>query len=177
MSTKIDGEESDTSSESESAKIGIIALRSGSCSSLSKRSTITYQIGVLSGSDTPTSSFEPAEIYLRITANTGKGMFSNDWVSLSTVSEAIDDLPSSQGLTSPSLHAIYFGKSLNTSGFLLAVLREEGLVVTLAGKRPSYQKTDFSSFVTALSEVADREVQPGPATPIEKARKKRGKQT
>ena len=177
MSIKNDGEVSELSAKGEPADLPVVLQRSGSCSSLSNRSTIAYQIGVLRGATTTISILQLGEIYFRITANSGKGMFSNDWVSLSAVSEAIDDLPSGQGLTSPSLHAIYFGKSLNTSGFLLAALKEEGLVVTLAGKRPSYQKTDFRSFVTALSEEVGQEVLPDHSIPIGKSRKKRGNQT
>jgi hypothetical protein len=120
-------------------------LKIGSCSSLSGRSTLAYHIGCSPNAEAADGQ---QEIHFRIHANTAKGFFSNDWIPLSAIHQVIDNLPLGTGLTSFSLNPLFFGKSINTSGFLLAALKEEGLVVAMMGKRRYYERMSSDGFMT-----------------------------
>jgi hypothetical protein len=49
-----------------------------------------------------------------------------------------------------SLHTLYQGHSINSGGFMLAVLLKEGLVSYAKGKRRSYCRSDSSGFYVAI---------------------------
>lgn len=94
----------------------IKCIYEGSCASLSKRSTLTYEIGKhgLKG-----------VLYLRIIGNTGRGNWSKGWI----CGMRIDDAVANQiMLTGERLHDLQHGRSRNTGGFVLAVLIDLGLV-------------------------------------------------
>ena len=55
------------------AAIRILNLRT--CSTLSGRSTLTYQVGCNAES----------EVYIRVTQNSGNGQFNSDWIPLATI--------------------------------------------------------------------------------------------
>lgn len=91
-------------------------IHTGECPSLSGQSTLTYAIG---------RHPEDQSLHLRIVANTGGGMFCEDWSS----GEAIDALvQSSTVLISRSMCELHAGRSINTGGFVLSVLKHLGLV-------------------------------------------------
>ena len=94
----------------------IQAIYTGECPSLSGQSTLTYAIG---------RHPEDQSLHLRIVANTGGGMFCDEWASGS----AIDALVQSHVvLISRSMCELHAGRSINTGGFVLAVLKHLGLV-------------------------------------------------
>lgn len=94
----------------------IEAIYEGECPSLSGRSVLTYAIGRHSADDT---------LHLSITGNSGGGMHCKDWASAS----AIQDVVLGEGeLTSKSFHVLHAGKSINTGGFILAALKDLGLI-------------------------------------------------
>lgn len=94
----------------------IETIYAGECSSLSGQSSLTYAIG---------RNPEDQSLHLRIVANTGGGMFCEDWSS----GEAIDALvQSSTVLISRSMCELHAGRSINTGGFVMAVLKHLGLV-------------------------------------------------
>lgn len=91
-------------------------VASGECPSLSGGSTLTYAIGKHKTEGT---------LHLRLVSNTGGGLFCKDWVQ----ADAIDVLlKSGHPLTSRATQALLAGRSINSGGFLLAVLRHLGLV-------------------------------------------------
>jgi hypothetical protein len=91
-------------------------IREGQCLSVSGRSTLTYQLGQL-GDD--------GEHYVRIHDNTGRGMFARDWVSAEAIRAVLEgDAP----LTSSAFRPLYLGRSINTGGFLMAALRDLGVI-------------------------------------------------
>lgn len=90
-------------------------VQTGECPSLSGRSTITYALGRDDG----------GAVHLRLLSNSGGGMFCKDWVSAAKVNAL---LKSGRPLTSRSLQSLHPGRSINTGGFLLAVLRHLELV-------------------------------------------------
>ena len=88
----------------------------GDCPSISGRSTLTYAIG---------RHKETGELHLRIVDNSGKGMWFAGWAS----AKDIDAIVKGQvELTAKSFHALHPGKSINTGGFVLAVLKDLGLI-------------------------------------------------
>lgn len=94
----------------------IEAIYTGGCLSVSGRSTLTYVVGRHSTENT---------LHLRIADNSGKGMWCAEW----TTAEAIEKIvKGAHELTAKSFHALHPGKSINTGGFVLATLRDLGLI-------------------------------------------------
>lgn len=90
----------------------------GECLSISGRSTLTFVVGKHEEANT---------LHLRIADNSGKGMWFDGWAS----AEAIDRIAKgATKLTAKSFQALHPGRSINTSGFVLAVLKELGLIRT-----------------------------------------------
>ncbi len=125
----------------------IQVLKTAECPSLSGRSTLTYHIGAhMEGK-------ELDQLYFQISHNSGKGLFNKDWIPVSAIREVFEKLPETAAVTSISLNPIFRGKSTNSSGFLLAVLKEEGLVILLEGKRRSYQRTTSNAFLEQMRKL------------------------
>lgn len=95
----------------------IRVLKSGSCPSLTSRSTLGYQLGLK----------DESELYLKLISNTGSGFFSKEWVACSVIEQLI---AGSAELTSTSFKAIFPNKSVNTGGFVMAVIKALGLIQT-----------------------------------------------
>ena len=94
----------------------IEVIHTGECLSVSGRSTLEFQVG---------RSKEDGTLHLRISDNSGKGMWCKDWCSAS----AIQDVVLGEGeLTAKSFQVLYLGKSINTGGFVMAVLKDLGLI-------------------------------------------------
>ena len=100
-----------------------IVTKTATCPSLSGASTLNYEVG----------STEK-DTFIRITGNTAAGMFCKEWVPL----PKITDLLTAGSITSTSLKVLYQGKSSNSAGFLLAVLKAEGIVCLMEGKTHHY---------------------------------------
>ena len=90
-------------------------IKTAVCPSLTAKSTLSYHIGC-----------QENDIFFRIAANSGGGYFNPDWISLKTISSAIEAAP--KPLTSSSLTPLFTGRSINTPSFLFALLLAEGLV-------------------------------------------------
>lgn len=93
----------------------IEAVFRGDCLSLTERSSLTFEIGRHSEFQT---------LHLRLISNTGGGMFCNDWASATALDEVVKG---AQPLTAKVLRAVHPGRSVNTAGFLLAVLKHLGM--------------------------------------------------
>ena len=94
----------------------IEVIYTGECSSLSERSILTYAIG---------RHAEDGTLHLAITGNSGGGMWCKDWASASAIQDVV---LGETGLTAKSFHCIHPGKSVNSGGFLAAVLKDLGLI-------------------------------------------------
>jgi hypothetical protein len=95
----------------------IEVVKAATCPSLSGKSTLSYELG----------RDAAGRAQLRIVSNTGSGMFSDSWVAWDDVAELLH-AQGEKPVTSHSLHPICKGKSVNTAGFVLAVLLQEGVV-------------------------------------------------
>jgi len=118
------------------------------CPSLSQRSTLTFQIGV-QASDL---------IVMRLVANTGKGYFSKDWISWPDVQAC---LTGAKSLSCVTLHPLYMGRSVNSGGFLLAVLRHMGVVQPNSELKRSYAVADLDALMTRMAPLVASKVSLG----------------
>lgn len=116
----------------------IRTIKTNICESLSSKSKLDYQIGCLDDSD----------LHVRITKNSGTGLFSSDWIPLERIIGALQS--SSQPLTSYPLQTLFDGKSVNTAAFLFAALKEEGLVSTNAKNPRTYLLETIGPFIKRL---------------------------
>ena len=108
-------------------------LKTGTCPSLSGKSKLTYEIGAGPAS----------EICMRITKNSGAGMFGKGWVELEGIHKLVNDKP----ITSTTLAPLFKGGSANSAGFLLAVMKYEGLVQE-SGR--AYERLDGKAFFAEI---------------------------
>jgi hypothetical protein len=120
-------------------------LKVAGCPTLSGKSTLTYHVG---SQGTP-------DILFRVYANSGGGLFSNEWVAASDIQRA---LSKSALITAFSLHPVFKGKSANTAGFLLAVLKEEGLIGRSPDNPRCYAATESPEFVAEVQALLTGDV-------------------
>ncbi|MBC5768689.1 hypothetical protein [Ramlibacter albus] len=114
-------------------------LKIADCPSLSGRTSITYHVGVRGKDD----------ICFRIWATSGKGVFSREWVCASEIQKVLGQ---NSVLAAPTLLPVFkVGRSVNTAGYLLAVLRNEGLVALTADQPHKYERTQSETFVKELA--------------------------
>ncbi|MCY1302485.1 hypothetical protein D9M70_521420 [compost metagenome] len=62
---------------------------------------------------------------MRLIGNSGGGLFSSEWISCSLLEQFVSNKTE---LTSGSFKALFPNKSVNTGGFIMAVLRSLGLL-------------------------------------------------
>lgn len=94
----------------------IKAIFTGECMSVSGRSTLIYEVGRHVTENT---------LHLRIAENTGKGMWCKEWASAQAIEKIVKG---AQELRAKSFHVLHPGKSINTGGFVLAALKNLGLI-------------------------------------------------
>lgn len=146
--------------QAEAPESTIKVVKVGTCPSVSGKSQLTYHVGI----------DQNTELHFRIHANTASGFFSQDWVSLKSIQEAVSGDP--QAFTSFALFRLYLGKSANSPGFLVAALKHEGLIEASQTKRRSYQLLDPTKFIAEMQAWAAS----GKAAKVEdRASKQRGK--
>jgi hypothetical protein len=116
-------------------------IKIATCPNCTGKFTLTYHFGCNADN----------QVYARIMANSGGGIFSNEWVKLSDIQAVLDDAPFP--LTSFPLIKLFSGKSVNTPGFLLAILKHEGLIKLLEGKVRGYEKLDPKPFMLELDKL------------------------
>lgn len=115
-------------------------LKIASCPTLSGKSTLAYHIGCNGNS----------EIYIRIHANDGGGLFSNEWVAFNAIQQVLEKHPADKPITSFILHSLFRGRSANNRSFLLAVLTQEKLVKQSADKQRQYEHIDPAEFIAGV---------------------------
>ena len=89
--------------------------------------------------------------YLSVRGNTGGGYFSNEWIPLTDVLAALEESP--EEINSLALFPLFRGKSANTPGFLLAVLKQEKLAVPLKGRQRKYRLGDTAAFLAKVESL------------------------
>lgn len=134
-------------------------IKAASCPSLSGKSMLTYQIGV----DTQSAPF------IRVLRNSSRGYFSKEWTRFSDIEEIWADRQSINSLTFQSL---FKGKSVNTAGFLLAVLLDLQLVHVTEGNVRSYAKGTTDAFMADMKALIDTPVDLPNEPPLQQPNKK-----
>jgi hypothetical protein len=122
-------------------------LKVANTTSLSNRSYLGYAIGC----------DESNAIYLSLRSNTAAGMFSTNWVAFMDIANA---LVHADKITSATLAPLYEGTSRNNAGFMLAVLRGEGLVCP---SERHYMRQDFKPFLQHINSLVAAGVDLGDA--------------
>ncbi|WP_293006454.1 hypothetical protein [Nitrosomonas sp.] len=125
-------------------------LKVATCPSLSGKSTLTYQIGCSGESN----------IQFRVVTNTGGGFFSKEWIELSTILEAFNERKKDKPIVSLLLYPLFKGKSLNTPAFLLAVLKQEGLVSPLEDNPKHYTQLPSDAFMADVEKLMQSTIDP-----------------
>lgn len=121
-------------------------LKIATCPTNSGRTTLAYQVGCNAEHD----------IYFRVTANTGGGLFSPEWVSLKSMLAALE--VARKPLASFPLLGLLKGKSINTPAFLMAAMKSEGIVRSLEGKIRGYEIVDHEPFMVEMKTLIASDV-------------------
>lgn len=121
-------------------------IKIATCPTNSGRATLAYQVGCNAEHD----------IYFRVTANTGGGLFSPEWVSLKSMLAALE--VARKPLASFPLLALLHGKSINTPAFLMAAMKSEGIVLSLEGKIRGYEIADHEPFMVEMKTLIASDV-------------------
>ena len=129
-------------------------VKTGTCNTLTKKSKLTYQIGTL----------PDGEVYFRIQKNSGNGFFSREWIALADIRKVLGKVPAGKPVTAFVLDPLFKGRSVNTPGFLLAVLVHEKLLIPMKGKKRSHEPGEIAEWIERLGS--------GKATPRKTAPKK-----
>ena len=131
-------------------------LKISTCPSLSGRSTLTFHLGVSPDSD----------IKLRVFANSGGGFFSREWISLKAIQQIMEKRNAANPVVSSSFGTLFAGKSVNTTGFILAILKHLGLVTPIKGKPRCYEAADSGAFMAELKMLIESSVDLNTDKPI-----------
>jgi len=118
-------------------------LKVGRCPTVSGKSTLTYHVGCTAES----------AIQIRLYANSGNGFLNQDWIPWTAIQERLKPQSGESTFTSQVLHALFRGKSLNSPGFLMAVLKAEGVVKPSAVKRRCYEATKDARFLAEIERL------------------------
>ena len=129
-------------------------VKTASCETLTKKSKLTYQIGTL----------PDGEVYFRIHKNSGNGFFSNEWISLADIRKVLSKIPVGKPVTAIMLNDLFTGKSVNTPGFLLAVLVHEKLLIPMQGKKRSHEPVDAGEITEWMERLGTSKAKPKGAT-------------
>jgi hypothetical protein len=118
-------------------------LKIARCPTVSGKSTLTYHVGC-----TPESV-----IKIRLYGNTGNGFLNQDWIAWTAIQERLEPQLGATSFTSQVLHSLFDGKSLNSPGFLMAVLKAEGVVRVSTVKRRCYEPVKDSGFLAEIERL------------------------
>lgn len=132
------------------------------CPSLSGRSTLTYHVGC-----------EGQHVMLRVYHNTGEGYFNPEWIGYERIKAL---LTSKDSISASSLRELFEGKSVNTAGFVLAMLKDLGLIETSPTNLRHYRYAEGSPFEEDVAKLIASDVSIAvPETPRKTARTTKAK--
>lgn len=117
-------------------------LKIATCPTLSAKSTLTYHVGYRAN----------AEVLFRIYGNSGGGFYSNDWIAVSEIERT---LGKQTLISSVSIQPVCKGKSANTAGFVLAALKQEGLVARSTENPRQYIRTPSEAFMASVKVLVE----------------------
>lgn len=121
-------------------------VRIGECASLSGRSTLTYHIGCRQSD---------GEIHLRLFDNSATGYFCKDWTPMASLQVLFESTDFTSGDVQ---HLLFEGKSINSGAFLVAALRNEGLIRTTTGTLRRYEPLDPTEWQLEILALIESDV-------------------
>lgn len=124
---------------------GVRVVKAARCPSLSGKSDLAYEFGMT----------EDVGLHLRITANSGKGSFRQEWTGVGSIRAAIDKPPRGETITSDTLMHLFRNESANMPSFVFAVLLHEGLVRRSLKEKRRYERVEPASVDAALKVIAE----------------------
>lgn len=119
-------------------------IKTSTCPSITGNTKISYKIAI-------DSSSNARKLYFQIIKNSATGKFSEEWIAYSDVKSALPIGP----FSSVPLRTLYQNKSLNTPGFLLAALLNEGVVEKEQGKRLLFRTCPDDAFLADVQKLID----------------------
>jgi hypothetical protein len=125
----------EAAAEQQPEEPSIRVLKAAACPSLSGKSRLTYEIGCSADN----------ALQLRLTKNSGSGMFSKAWLPMEQL-HALLQKNGGKPISFATLLPLFKGGSINTAGFVLAVLKHEGLVQAGGEKIRTYTLGDPARF-------------------------------
>jgi len=106
------------------SKVDFKVIRKGSAPKLrDETQLVQYELGHVEG-----------KLSLRITSNDKDGLFSNEAIPVSKITECLAKQAKGADFTSRVLHPAFTKKSSNNAGFLAAILRAEKVLTTVKDK-------------------------------------------
>lgn len=111
----------------------------GECDSLTGRSVLTFQAGHDPQTNVP---------MLRIARNSGGGMYAKDWALVEHI-DAI--LAKADPLTGRAFNDVHPGKSINTGSFILAILKDLGVVQAKDDNTRHHERVAGTTVLKALA--------------------------
>jgi len=126
--------------------MNITILKKTNCGKVStpEKETLTYNIGHCGD-----------EYYFRVTDNVGGGFFSNEWISLSDITEC---LSTDNNFNATALTPLFKSKSANNAGFLAAALKAEALLLPFKETKRLHTLGDLSAFTKAMQKLVKSKV-------------------
>jgi hypothetical protein len=92
---------------------------------------------------------------LKVCSNDGGGFFSDEWIAFTDIQAAIAAWPEDQGITSMTFRNTYRGRSSNSPGFLVGILRAERLLEPMPDKKRVHQACDPATFLASVEELKE----------------------
>lgn len=91
------------------------------------------------------------QLYIAITGNESGGYFSRERVPFERIESCLDQIPSGKTFPSKTFKETFVGRSSNNAGFLVAVLRFEGLLAAASGAESQHVRHgDMATWKKAL---------------------------
>jgi hypothetical protein len=91
-------------------------IKQDTCPGLSGENILTYEVGLE----------HDKSIWLRLVKSSGGGFLHSDWISVDAIMDTLRK--AATPFTSWAVHKLFLRKSINSPAFLMAVLKNEGLV-------------------------------------------------
>jgi len=135
-----------TNSKTQTQPQSIRIIKKATCPSISPNSDATLSYDIAYNDDDSDDSL--GDILFRVTANTGGGYMNTTYWALKDVLDILASAPEEDHFKSTLFAPIFRGKSANSMGFSVAVMRQEKLLAPVPGK-------PFSSMKN-LSDIAYR---------------------
>lgn len=73
-------------------------------------------------------------------------MYGKDWVPMKDVLDVLKDPANADTIAARAFRLVFLGKSINTQSFLLAALRNEGVVIVHPDKPRAYKVSELQVF-------------------------------